>query len=340
MAAALAALGYEYAATADGHALRQIAAPADGFAWRGQEDYEAVGAAACAWAREQLVSQCGLEPLEEGLGPACAYATPGAREHAGPLVLLVCGSKPGGDAGVWGRSLLINEGTSQGAMFDYVARAKARGWAVVVADVHADDAPHRHLVRLWDAHLERSAFSRLLVVGHSYGGPCSIGLLKAAPAAAARLGALALTDGVAWGPRGWGSIDQAAEAVPTQAELDAASEQTGAPLGELEKMRDQLARFQEAAAGCFGPPTVELATTLAERARNFVCSHLPVGTPLDVSDPRAIPTVASGTDQHPATTAAATGPLFEFLDAGAKGEAAASTAELRRQVPSGLAPLG
>ena len=43
---------------------------------------------------------------------------------------------PGGTAGVWGRSLCINDGTLSGSMFEAIARAKSRGWAVVVADPH------------------------------------------------------------------------------------------------------------------------------------------------------------------------------------------------------------
>ena len=35
-------------------------------------------------------------------------------------------------------------------MFDYIARAKSRGFAVVVADPHADDCPHRHLHKLFE----------------------------------------------------------------------------------------------------------------------------------------------------------------------------------------------
>ena len=62
----------------------------------------------------------GLEALAMTVG-GCrarvqAFATPGLHAHCGPVLLLVCGSTPGGNCGVWGRSLCINDSTLQGAM--------------------------------------------------------------------------------------------------------------------------------------------------------------------------------------------------------------------------------
>lgn len=76
-------------------------------------------------------------------------------------------------------------------MFDYIARGHSRGWTVIVADPHGEECPHRHLQRLF----ELLPHGPLLMVAHSYGAPCSLGMLKAVPAAQKRLKALALTDG-------------------------------------------------------------------------------------------------------------------------------------------------
>ena len=127
---ALASLGYAFipgpTKNASDWVLRQISDPEKGFTWRGQDDYNALSAAAVRWIRGALVGLCGLEPLDS-LSPATAYASPGLGDHTGPVCLLVCGSAPGGDAGVWGRSLCINASTAQGAMFDYVLKARALG---------------------------------------------------------------------------------------------------------------------------------------------------------------------------------------------------------------------
>ena len=104
----LAELGYEYvrgpSADPDDWVLRQLGDPAQGFRWRDQKNYDAVGEEADRWIRAQLVEKLGLHPLACA-GGATAYASPGLRESAAPLLLLVCGAVPGGYAGVWGRSL-------------------------------------------------------------------------------------------------------------------------------------------------------------------------------------------------------------------------------------------
>ena len=113
----LARLGYQFVAGPSGDpddlVLRQLADKAVGFTWRGQEDYDAVGAAVTAHMQHLLASPlCGLEAvrLPEGV---TVWASPGLQAHAGPVLLLVAGMAPGGAAGVWGRSLCINESTLQ-----------------------------------------------------------------------------------------------------------------------------------------------------------------------------------------------------------------------------------
>ncbi len=122
-----------------------------------------------------LVTHCKLDEVTTDLAPASCWASSGWREHTGPTLLLVCGNTPGGEAGVWGRALCVNHTTLQGAMFDYIARARARKWAVVVADPHTDAAPHLHLTRLMQGPL--ASKERLLVVAHSYGAPCTLGMV-------------------------------------------------------------------------------------------------------------------------------------------------------------------
>ena len=73
--------------------LRKLEDPSQGFEWKGQEDYDAVGAAVTSWVRLQLGSLYGLEEIH--VEPATAFATPVVLDHTGPLLLLVCGSAPG-----------------------------------------------------------------------------------------------------------------------------------------------------------------------------------------------------------------------------------------------------
>jgi len=116
--AALAALGYRFIPgptnTPSDWVLRQTGIATSGFEWRGQSDYDAIGLAVVEWIRSRLTILCGLEEIREGVDPAVAFASPGWQEHTGPVLMLVCGSAPGGTAGVWGRSLCINTSTQEG----------------------------------------------------------------------------------------------------------------------------------------------------------------------------------------------------------------------------------
>ena len=199
----LARLGYQFVAGPSGDpddlVLRQLADKAVGFTWRGQEDYDAVGAAVTAHMQHLLASPlCGLEAvrLPEGV---TVWASPGLQAHAGPVLLLVAGMAPGGAAGVWGRSLCINESTLQGAMFTCIRRAQEEGWAVLVANP-ADGTPaerHLHLTSVWRALLAASAAQQqLLVIAHSYGAPAAVHLLKVEPEALLRARARARGRGV------------------------------------------------------------------------------------------------------------------------------------------------
>lgn len=318
---ALAALGYRFVPGTSGDpsdwVLRQTAAAEEGFAWRGQDNYDLVGATVSLWVRAQLTELCGLEEIRTGLEPAAAYGTPGWREHDGALLLLVCGNTPGGEAGVWGRALCINATTLEGAMFDYIARARRRGWAVVVADPHGEECPQRHLVRLYSL-LPTHAASRVHIVGHSYGGSCSVGMIKSLPSYE-RIASIALTDGMGWGPTGWSHTAILTERLPGDAELEEAAAAAGDADGGQKRLlsmrasRDSRAAFAELAPAAYAPPTAEVCEFLLAVGVNWVSSEKPLGAPV-VQEGACMPAVSAGHVSHPSATYAATVGVFEFLD--------------------------
>lgn len=61
----LGALGYSFIPGGSGdpsdYRLRKTDDHESGFEWKGQENYDRVGAAVCSWVRTQLVELCGLE---------------------------------------------------------------------------------------------------------------------------------------------------------------------------------------------------------------------------------------------------------------------------------------
>jgi hypothetical protein len=307
--------------------------------------------------REMLTTHCKLEEVKDGLAPAACWASQGWREHGGPTLLLVCGNTPGGEAGVWGRALCINKTTLQGSMFDYIARGLGRGWAVVVADPHTDAAPHQHLIRLMEGPL--AGKKQLLVVAHSYGAPCTLGMVKSVPSALQRVDALAFTDGMAWTPAGWTYKAILAEPVPSDDEItaeaekqaqkeaqkhsddgskdDAASASAAAEdlsieldaaklkkkFEALRAIRDRRAEFAQLAPGAFAPPSEEIVAFVRRVGCNFVASPEPLGAAVELES-SCTKTVSAAHESHPSTTFTATEGVFALLDEAAAAAAAAA----------------
>ena len=359
---ALKRLGYEYVPGPTKSPSDMVLKPK--FAWNGQKNYDEVADACTNWVKSQLVPRCGLVALDGVQG--CAYASPSLAKHTGPVLLCVHGYPPGGDCGVWGRALCINDSTLSGAMFETIARAHSRGWAVIVADPHGcgpSGAPHKHLLDLY----RLTANNPILILGHSNGASLSIGMLKVAEAAdgaaavARKVHALALTDGMVWTPAsGWRGgaslVHEGLSALASDDELNDAAGDDAAALTALTARRAQLRKWVEIVPSAFDPPSDSLLRLLAEVGRNWVVSDLPLGTRVPGrSDEKVMPTVSAAHTSHPATTYAALDDVFAFLDRAAgrrkrgRAQASASAAEepasltrrraelLQAALPGGLA---
>ena len=310
-------LGYEYVPGPSGSQSDWVLEPK--FAWKGQADYDAVADACTAWVRAQLVPRCGLVELKGG-----GYSTPSIAQHRGPVLLLVCGSAPGGDAGVWGRALCINDSTCTGSMFETIGRAMRRGWAVVVADPHqANGAPHAHLLELYQRVLCPSISRPLLILAHSYGAALSIGMLKAAEAArgAATLQhvtALALTDGMVWCANGWRGgaalLHEGLSALTTDDEVEEAAASGAGTVASIIEKRAQLRAWVDEVPTAFDPPSHELSKLIGAVGRNWVVSDRRLGARVRVEGSRVMATVSAAVSAHPSTTHAALDDVFTYLD--------------------------
>ena len=213
-------------------------------------------------------------------------------------------------------------------MFDYIFRAQALGWAVLVANpnvnelqgipIAGSECPQQHLCSLWRTYVETANASCVLVVAHSYGGPNVVNLLKAEPKARERIQALAMTDGVAFPP---GTLLQ--EKVPSEDQV----RQSGKPEQEA-ALRRTLQHFATLAPSAFQPAGPEVVSCLASIGRNFQACEAPPGTPL-AANCEGVTAVSSGHTSHPATTHAATKAVFAFLQHGAFGKASAQNSDLR-----------
>ncbi|CAF0772160.1 unnamed protein product [Adineta steineri] len=91
-------------------------------------------------------------------------------------------------AGQWSRKLIINENLSVGSQIDYILRAKAHGYAVIVTNtnlnidesfqsihnkpryIRGSSCAEEHACYIWENFIQRSSAPYICIVAHSYGG--------------------------------------------------------------------------------------------------------------------------------------------------------------------------
>jgi hypothetical protein len=213
-------LGYRYDGRDEfGGKLRRISpyggARGDGgFVWNGQEHYDLLAEAVLQYAESTLVSVGRLVKFE--LLRGCnVYHSEDFFTNTENLLVLIQGTGRV-RVGVWGCALCINDSMKNGSMVEYVLRAQQKGYAVLVLNPNCQSeepgsrSKEEHCLTAWDrlvdspadrgdenegSRVGRSPARRICVVGHSYGGVCSVELLKRRQRSfQARVAALALTD--------------------------------------------------------------------------------------------------------------------------------------------------
>jgi hypothetical protein len=192
-AAELAALGYAY------NERDELRSLSDGssFAFEGQKHYEKLADAVAGYVQALLLARAGLRRVLVDSVPV--FVSPDLGSRDGCLVLL-CGAGQVA-AGQWARRLCINEALDTGSVLPYVRWAQAQGLSVVIPNPnHARvRSSERHTVAVWRALLEPRlpALRHVAMVAHSYGGVCTVALLRSAlPSVLQLLRGVALTDSV------------------------------------------------------------------------------------------------------------------------------------------------
>mmetsp|Transcript_46361 Transcript_46361/g.119646 ORF Transcript_46361/g.119646 Transcript_46361/m.119646 type:complete len:243 (-) Transcript_46361:109-837(-) len=110
-------------------------------------------------------------------------------------------------AGMWARSLCINNSMTEGSQIPYVQRCVEKGWGVAVLNpnenmkkgkiIHGSASPQEHLLYFYDHVLARiPKLRRVGIVAHSFGGVAAVDLLCTRPDCVERVRAMALTDSV------------------------------------------------------------------------------------------------------------------------------------------------
>jgi Arb2 domain len=158
------------------------------------------------------------------------FLTPDALDNEDRLMLLIQGSGAV-RAGQWARALCINDSLQTGAILGYLAKAKEAGYGVIVFNpnlnsVDSDELatrptgeelrspgrpvrrpqdkikipgnsdPVQHTIHVWDHVAKQAKAKDIVIVAHSAGGWCTLGLIRERPEILDRLRAIGFTDAV------------------------------------------------------------------------------------------------------------------------------------------------
>ena len=191
-------LGYEYKRIGEKTLLRAIYNENWGFKWRGQKHYNALSKAMLKEVKRRMLEQ-GLS--EETRSDRTTILKSKDVETADQVLVLIQGSgkvRPG----TWANSVCINHDLESGAMMTAVARARKNGWGVLVLDPNSARDCINHTVDSWDSYISNSKAAsngQVLVIAHSNGGRCVMGLLKNREESVLReCKRIAFTDAVHW----------------------------------------------------------------------------------------------------------------------------------------------
>jgi len=209
----------------------------DKFHWVNQLHYDLMGDLIAPYIQEKMVNEFKLQEifLPENASPAHAktniFITPDALTNPNKLMLLIQGSgavRPG----QWARALCINDSLNQGSILPYLQKAIAARYGVIVFNpnlnrvpknpidalpkyeqffipgkpklpefptipISENDSPLAHTITVWDKFASKAAASEIVIVAHSAGGACTMGLLRnREKQVLSKLKAIAFTDSV------------------------------------------------------------------------------------------------------------------------------------------------
>ncbi|KAI8908744.1 Arb2 domain-containing protein [Powellomyces hirtus] len=176
-----------------------------------QAHYEALGDVIGEHIETELGRDHGLVRIEipvdakENEATSKIMMTPNALTSEAPLLLLLPGIRV--SLGQWARSIIINDNINNGSVYSYLRHAKQMGYECLVFNsnenasekrrIRGSANPQQHVEYVWK-HLVRKAVSkRIGIVAHSFGGVCTLHLLKSCEAEfCERVAGIAFTDSV------------------------------------------------------------------------------------------------------------------------------------------------
>eukprot|EP00940_MAST-03C_sp_MAST-3C-sp2_P002231 g2231.t1 len=174
------------------------------FRWRGQMHYNGITKAVIKEIQLRM-DAAGLKRAQIEEDGTTIWHTEN-HDQASTLFVVIQGSGAV-RAGMWANSVAINANVEAGTMLRAISCAKSREWGIVILNPNAPalagpDACTAHTIRVWDRFVAKSKAScagRVVMIAHSNGGRCTMGLLQhRTKSVISAVAGIAFTDAVHW----------------------------------------------------------------------------------------------------------------------------------------------
>ena len=304
---ALKKAGYQYVeASTDREAdlvLRQAGNASAGFEWKGQEDYDTLGEAVTGYLYEMLTEKYKFDRhdfSEDQKDDEDYEEIPVFTKNldAEVIIYLIQGSGAV-TAGMWARSLCINESLHEGTIFPYVRAALDRNWGVVVCNPNIEatgsECSEYHTLKVFNKFIKNAPAKEIVWVAHSYGGWSTMYCLRHfKPADIQRIKCVAFTDSV--------------HSLKNRKLSEAQIARTKNPKHTREILKWKLQLIPET----FDDLPADVMSFLKKKSRNWVQSKLPLDTEVGIDE--GVHCVSAGHKDHVWTSGTAFSGVFKFID--------------------------
>ena len=164
-------------------ALSLESARGSGFTFETESHYDALGNYVSAFVFCVMKEVCNLR--EVWLPPHhpqfCVFQSQDWGTNTSKALIIIPGKSEIG-LGIWSRKICINEGLAAGSMLSYVTRAQSEGYSVLImnCNAHTSTLPtnESNAEATWKSCLPQCKAASVYIVAHSWGGKCTLHLLK------------------------------------------------------------------------------------------------------------------------------------------------------------------
>lgn len=178
---------------------------------KSQDDYNLLGEWVAKVVQDKMVNELGLKEvwIPEGEENQCNIFVSNDWEENKDKGLIIIQGAGQVRAGIWSRSVCINESLSMGSMLPYITKAQSENYSIIILNPNFNRNPAtgakipqnsdmlKHSSYVWENYIRKSPASSLAIAAHSCGGICTVHLLKTYNEEfLSRIKCVALTDSV------------------------------------------------------------------------------------------------------------------------------------------------